>query len=234
MNKEEHPQNQKSNNGWHAKEVKEVLEHFESDIEKGLDKNEAQKRLEEYGPNELPKGKKRSAWMRLLMQFHNVLIYVLIAAAIITALMDHWIDTWVILAVVVVNALIGFIQEGKAERALESIREMLSLEATCLRDGKKKTVEAEQLVPGDIVLIKSGDKIPADIRLLKSKDLRVEESPLTGESTAVEKTADAVEEDAVLGTAARWLSPVRWWCMERQQGWLWPPVRIPSWARSTK
>ncbi|MDR4987511.1 MAG: cation-transporting P-type ATPase [Bacteroidales bacterium] len=200
MNKQEERISQRDqNNRWHAKDAGDVLKHFRADIEQGLGADEARKRLEEHGPNELPKGKKRSAWMRLLMQFHNVLIYVLIAAAIITALMDHWIDTWVILAVVLVNALIGFIQEGKAERALESIREMLSLEAVCLRDGKKTTVEAEELVPGDIVLIKSGDKIPADIRLLKAKDLRVEESPLTGESTAVEKTADPVEEDAVLG-----------------------------------
>ena len=192
---EENNKNQK----WHATDAKDVLKHLEVDVEKGLDSDGVKKRLEEHGPNELPKGKKRSAWMRLLMQFHNVLIYVLIAAAIITALMDHWIDTWVIFAVVIVNALIGFIQEGKAERALESIREMLSLDAVVIRDGEKKTVEAEELVPGDIVMLKSGDKIPADIRLVKSKDFRVEESPLTGESTAVEKTTDAADADAVIG-----------------------------------
>ncbi len=184
---------------WHSTGAEDVLKHLGVDVEKGLDSKGAKKRLEEHGPNELPKGKKRPAWMRLLMQFHNVLIYVLIAAAIITALMDHWIDTWVILAVVIVNALIGFIQEGKAERALESIRDMLSLDAVVIRDGEKKTVEAEDLVPGDIVMLKSGDKIPADIRLVKSKDFRVEESPLTGESTAVEKTAEPADEDAVIG-----------------------------------
>ena len=198
-NKENQQTGNQTKSKWFAKDKEDVVEHFKTDMDNGLDTGEAEKRLEEHGPNELPKGKQRSAWMRLVMQFHNVLIYVLIAAAIITALMDHWIDTWVILAVVVVNALIGFIQEGKAERALESIREMLSLEAVCLRGGEKKKLEAEKLVPGDIVLIKSGDKIPADIRLLKSKDLRVEESPLTGESTAVEKNTDAVDDDAVIG-----------------------------------
>jgi magnesium-transporting ATPase (P-type) len=113
--------------------------------------------------------------------------------------MEHWIDMWVILAVVIINALIGFLQEGKAERALESIREMLSLEAVVIRDGKKQTIEAEELVPGDVVMMKSGDKIPADIRLVKSKDFRVEESPLTGESTAVEKNTDPVDKGAIIG-----------------------------------
>lgn len=184
---------------WHAIETEEVLKDFGVDADKGLSSEEAKKRLEEYGRNELPKGKKRPWWMRLLLQFHNTLIYVLIVAAVITALLDHWIDTWVILAVIIINALIGFIQEGKAERALESIREMLSLEAVVIRDGKKQTVEAEALVPGDIVMLKSGDKIPADIRLVRSRDLRAEESPLTGESTAVDKDIEPVEEGAILG-----------------------------------
>ena len=184
---------------WHAMDADQAVEAFKTDIETGLTAQEAGKRLEEYGKNEIPKGKKRPWWSRLLMQFNNVLIYVLMAAALITALLEHWIDTWVILAVVIVNALIGFIQEGKAERALESIRKMLSLEAIVIRDGEKKTLDAEDLVPGDVVMLKSGDKVPADIRLVKSKDLRVEESPLTGESTSVEKSTDAVDEDAIIG-----------------------------------
>jgi magnesium-transporting ATPase (P-type) len=184
---------------WHAMDAGDALEELKADQEKGLSNSEVKERLEKYGPNEIPKGKKRSWWMRLLMQFHNVLIYVLLAAAVITAFMEHWIDMWVILAVVIINALIGFIQEGKAEKALESIREMLSLEAVVTRDGEKKTIDAENLVPGDMVRLKSGDKIPADLRLVKAKDFRVEESPLTGESTAVDKSIDPVEEDAIIG-----------------------------------
>lgn len=184
---------------WHSMDARDIIKELKTDREKGLENSEVNKRLEKYGRNEIPKAKRRSAWKRLLMQFHNVLIYVLLAAAIITALMEHWIDTWVILGVVVVNALIGFIQEGKAEKAIESIREMLSLEAVAIRDGDKKTIDAEELVPGDIVILKSGDKIPADIRLIESKDLRVEESPLTGESTSVDKSVESVEEDAVVG-----------------------------------
>ena len=180
-------------------DVDKVQEALDANKKKGLSDSEVKKRIDKYGHNDIPKGKKRSWFMRLLMQFHNVLIYILIAAAIITALMDHWIDTWVILSVVVINALIGFIQEGKAERALESIRKMLSLEAVVLRDGKEQTIDAKELVPGDIVLLKSGDKVPADIRLVQSKDLRAEESPLTGESTAVEKSVESVDESAIIG-----------------------------------
>lgn len=137
--------------------------------------------------------------MRLLAQFHNVLIYVLLVAAFITALMAHWIDTGVILGVVFINAFIGFIQEGKAENALEGIRKMLSLRAVVLRGGSRHDMDAELLVPGDIVFVKSGDKVPADLRIVRAKNLRAEESPLTGESTETDKTPDPVPEDAVLG-----------------------------------
>jgi P-type Ca2+ transporter type 2C len=188
-----------TNEKWHAVEADDVLTKLQTDRKKGLDSSEVSKRLEKYGKNEIPGGKARSAWVRLLMQFHNVLIYVLMAAAIITALLGHWIDTWVIVAVIVVNALIGFIQEGKAEKALEGIRKMLSLNAVVKRDGKKKTINAEDLVPGDIVLLKSGDKIPADIRLIKSRDFSIEESPLTGESVPVEKNNSPVPEESVIG-----------------------------------
>lgn len=190
---------ERKKNSWHAMDAQEVIEKLDVNQEEGLSSEEVDKRQQKYGKNELPKGKKQSWWKRLLLQFHNVLIYVLIAAAAITALMEHYIDMWVILAVVIINALIGFVQEGKAEKALESIREMLSLEAVVIRNGNKKTIDAEELVPGDVVMLKSGDKIPADIRLFKSKDLRVEESPLTGESTSVDKSVDAVEANAIIG-----------------------------------
>jgi potassium/sodium efflux P-type ATPase len=190
---------QKKAEKWYAQNVQDVLKKIQSDKDKGLTSDNVKERLEKFGKNELPRAKKQSGWMRLLLQFRNMLIYVLLAAALVTALMEHWIDTWVILGVVVVNALIGFVQEGRAEKALESIRDMLSLEAVVVRDGKKKTIQAEELVPGDIVILKAGDKIPADLRLIQSRDLQVEESPLTGESTSVEKSTDPVDEDAVIG-----------------------------------
>ncbi|TVR36531.1 MAG: cation-transporting P-type ATPase [Cryomorphaceae bacterium] len=187
------------NKPWHAMSPEEVLKTLNTDSSKGLTAQEVEGRRNQYGPNELPAARQRPWYVRLLLQFHNVLIYVLIVAAVIAALMDHWIDTVVIAAVVVINAVIGFIQEGKAERALESIRNMLSLKAVVVRDGHKTTVNAEMLVPGDVVVLKSGDKVPADIRIVQARDVRVEESPLTGESTSVTKQVDAVAEDAISG-----------------------------------
>ncbi len=187
------------NRKWHSMEVQSILDELNTSEDKGLGDDEAERRLEKYGKNKIPEGKKKSAFIRFLLQFHNVLIYVLLAAAVVTALMEHWIDTFVILAVVIVNATVGFIQEGKAEKALEGIRKMLSLEALALRGGKRKKINAEQIVPGDIVYLRSGDKVPADVRILKAKNLRIEESPLTGESTDVSKTTEPVEEKAVIG-----------------------------------
>ncbi|MFW6290464.1 MAG: HAD-IC family P-type ATPase, partial [Mariniphaga sp.] len=184
---------------WHSMKADEVIEKLDTDKKNGLKDEEIPKRLDKYGKNKLPKGKKKPWWKRLLEQFNNLLIYVLLAAAVVTALLGHWIDTLVILAVVIINAIIGFIQEGKAEKALESISKMLSLEAVVMRNGNKKTIQAEELVPGDIILLKSGDKIPADVRLFKTTDLQVEESPLTGESTTVDKSVEPVEEDAIIG-----------------------------------
>ena len=183
---------------WHQLPADEALA-MQQTSPAGLSPEEAARRLAEHGPNRLTPPKKRGPLLRFLLQFHNVLIYVLLAAAVVTALLAHWVDTSVIIGVVVINAIIGFIQEGKAEQAMEAIRRMLSPEATVLRGGKRIVVAAETLVPGDIVLLQSGDKVPADLRLLNVKNLRIEEAALTGESTAVEKNPAAVDARAVLG-----------------------------------
>jgi len=183
---------------WHAEAINTVFASLETGIN-GLTKAEAENRLAKYGPNRLAEAKPRSPLLRFFCQFHNVLIYVLMAASIVTALLEHWLDAGVILAVVVLNALIGFVQEGKAEDALRAIRQMLSPNAMVLRDGRQFTVPAEELVPGDVVLLQSGDKVPADLRLFRIKGLQTQESVLTGESRAVEKTVDAVMRHAVMG-----------------------------------
>ncbi len=188
-----------SGSNWHAMPVKEIREKLNTNPATGLSYEEISKRTEAYGKNEISRGKKQSELKRFLLQFNNLLIYILITAAIITALMEHWIDTWVILLVVVVNAIIGYIQEGKAEKALAGIRNMLSPHAIVIREGKQKDINAKDLVPGDVVQLKSGDKIPADVRIIESKDFQVEESPLTGEAEAVEKSNKPVREDALLG-----------------------------------
>ena len=183
----------------HAQDAESVLVSMQSQRSGGLSATEVERRLSEYGRNALPAPRRRSALQRFMLQFHNVLIYVLIAAGIITLILGHWIDSGVIFGVVVINAIIGFLQEGKAEQALDAIRRMLSLNAQVLRDGRRREVPAEELVPGDIVFLASGDKVPADLRLVDVHSLRVEEAALTGESVPVEKSVEPVEKDASLG-----------------------------------
>ena len=137
----------------------------------GLTRREAERRLVSHGPNRLPDVHARGPLVRFLMQFHNVLIYVLLGAAVVTGALQHWVDTGVILAVVLANALIGFIQEGKAETAMSAIRGMLAPRAAVLRDGVRISVEGASLVPGDIVLLEAGDKVPADLRLIEARGL---------------------------------------------------------------
>jgi magnesium-transporting ATPase (P-type) len=165
----------------------------------GLTQADAHHRLQQFGPNRLRPAKKKGPLARFLAQFHNVLIYVLLGAGVITALLGHWVDSGVIIGVVVINAIIGFIQEGKAEKALDAIRNMLSQQAMVKRDGKFISLSADQLVPGDVVLLQSGDKVPADLRLFKIRELRIEEAMLTGESVPVEKTTLPVAEQASIG-----------------------------------
>src|SRR5690606_32802645 len=151
------------------------------------------------GPNRLPTAVKRSVFLRFLSHFHNILIYVLIGSAVITAFLDHWVDTGVILAVVIVNAIIGYIQEGKAEKAMDAIRHMLAPHANVIRGGERTSIEGEQLVPGDIVLLEAGDKVPADLRMLTAHGMNIQEAILTGESVPVEKHTKPVAADAPLG-----------------------------------
>ncbi len=182
----------------HASSVEEVLDQLHTEP-RGLTAEEAATRLERHGPNRLPDAEQESALSRLLRQFRDPMIYVLIAAAVLTTVLGEWVDTIVILAVVVINAVIGFVQEGKAEDALEGIRTMLSLDAQARRDGSWRTVPAEELVPGDVVRLSAGDRVPADVRLMSASNLRVEESALTGESVPVDKSTDPVGPDAGLG-----------------------------------
>ena len=184
---------------WHAIPAGEAVERLGTTSAKGLDAAEAAARLQTYGPNRLPEGKKRGPFMRFLAQFNNILVYVLLAAGFTKLMLSLWVDAAIIFAVVVLNGLLGFIQEGRAEKALDSIRNMLSAEARTVRGGETRMLPADQLVPGDVVLLESGDKIPADLRLVEAKNLRTEEAALTGESVPAEKTTDAVAANATVG-----------------------------------
>ncbi|WP_406672574.1 cation-translocating P-type ATPase, partial [Natronospira sp.] len=181
----------------HAETKEQVLEALASGNE-GLSPDEAARRLDQYGENRLRESQRPSPLRRFLRQFNNVLIYVLLAAGVITVLLGHWLDAAVIFSVVVINALIGFIQEGRAERAMDSIRKLLVTRVRVIRQGESREIDAAELVPGDVVLLESGDRIPADLRILKARGLRADESSLTGESVPVDKGSDSVEGDAVL------------------------------------
>lgn len=183
---------------WHALTAAETLRTLGASSH-GLEEADAAARLKTHGPNQLPAAAQRGPLVRFLLQFHNILIYVLLGAAAITAFLQHWVDTGVILAVVLANAIIGFIQEGKAEKAMDAIRGMLAPHAAVLRGGKRRSVDGIDLVPGDVVLLEAGDKAPADLRLLSGHGLHMQEALLTGESAPVEKRVEPVAAPAPLG-----------------------------------
>ena len=163
----------------------------------GLTEVEARERLATYGPNEITV-RKRSELVRLLMQFHNPMIYILLAAAAVTGLLlDEFVDTCVILGVVVLNVIIGFVQEGKAEAAIEALKRMIVAESAVLREGRRRVIPTRELVPGDIVLLEGGTRVPADLRLLQARNLHADESPLTGESVPVGKHTEPLAREGL-------------------------------------
>jgi cation-transporting P-type ATPase F len=177
---------------WHELTVGEALARVETDQARGLDDAETARRLEIHGPNSMSGGKSTPPWLRFLLQFHQPLIYILLAATLVSLLLAEYVDAAVIFGVVLVNAIIGYLQESKAEQAINSLAKMVVTEATVRRAGVKKRIPSRDLVPGDIVLLKSGDRVPADIRLLKVRNLQVEEAALTGESLPVSKDSAAL------------------------------------------
>ncbi|GBE41106.1 putative cation-transporting ATPase F [bacterium BMS3Bbin09] len=183
---------------WHYLPEDEVLDLLESDRETGLDLFEIEHRNKHFGPNLITVKKGMGPLMRFLLQFHQPLIYILIAAGAITAFLQEWVDSGVIFGVVLVNAVIGYIQEAKAVKAMDALARTMTAEATVLRAGTKQRISAAELVPGDIVYLQSGDKVPADMRLFHTRDLQIDESALTGESVPVEKGPEALEHDTVL------------------------------------
>ncbi|MBN2505982.1 MAG: HAD-IC family P-type ATPase [Verrucomicrobia bacterium] len=174
---------------WHHLPAREVTQLLETDADNGLDLFETKHRRARFGANELTSRPGRSPLARFLLQFHNPLIYILLAASAVKLVLGDFVDAGVIFAVVLANAWIGNLQEAKAERAIEALAKSLVMESNVVRAGQTARIPSTELVPGDVVLLASGDKIPADLRLVAARDLQVAEAALTGESTAVEKTA---------------------------------------------
>lgn len=185
----------------HARPIDDLRSALRVDDD-GLSAADVAERLEIAGPNLLPEPKRTPGWLRFLSHFNDTLIYILLAAAAIKAVMGDWLDFWVIMAVAIINAVIGYVQEGQAEKALAGIRGMLSSEATVLRDGRWATVPAADLVPGDIVRLMPGDKVPADVRLVEATQLRIDEAALTGESVPSSKDPAPVADGAGVGDRA--------------------------------
>lgn len=179
---------------WYQLHIKEIIQKLGTS-EEGLTDNEATERLKQYGPNKLIEEEKISKLKILFHQFTSPLIYILLAAAVVTALLKEYIDTSVIMAVVILNAVIGYMQEYKAEQGVRALKKMLIPRAKVLRNGREKEINSEELVPGDIVLLASGIKVPADLRLYKTNELKIEEAMLTGESIPAEKSTSAISED---------------------------------------
>ena len=183
----------------HERPVHELVLFWESDLDRGLSEKEAESRLDRFGPNALPRNARHGPLMRLLGQFHNPLIYVLLAAMLVTLAVGHVVDALVIAGVVLVNAFIGFMQEWRAGEALEALAAATRTHATVLRRGILRRIDSLDVVPGDLVLIEAGDKVPADVRLTSTHELRVDESALTGESVPVGKEDGTLAAGTVLG-----------------------------------
>jgi magnesium-transporting ATPase (P-type) len=184
---------------WHALSAQQVLSAQGVDPRAGLDSDAVAQRLRRYGLNHLNAKPGVPGWQRFFRQFHNPLIYVLLVAAGTSFALQSHLDAAVIGAVVLINALMGFVQEGQAEKAMHGVHKLLASQAQVLRQGERMAVMADQLVPGDLVLIESGDKVPADLRLVRCKQLRVFEAALTGESVPVDKSAEPVADNASMG-----------------------------------
>ena len=179
---------------WYQLPVKDIVQKLGT-AEEGLTDNEATERLKQYGPNKLIEEEKISKLKILFHKSTSPLIYTLLVAAVVTALLKEYIDTSVIMAVVILNAVIGYMQEYKAEQGVRALKKMLIPRAKVLRNGREKEINSEELVPGDIVLLASGIKVPADLRLYKTNELKIEEAMLTGESIPAEKSTSAISED---------------------------------------
>lgn len=191
----------------HSQAAEAVLSQWGSNPDGGLGAAEVAHRHERHGWNELPEVAGQPAFLKLLLQFHQPLIYILLAAGLVKALLAAWTNALVIWAVAVINAVIGYVQEARAEGAIAALARSVSTDTTVLRDGQTLTIPSRELVPGDVVLLAAGDKVPADLRLLALRDLQIDESGLTGESLPVAKDPAPMPADTPWPIGCAWPMP---------------------------
>ena len=203
---------------WYSRGLSQIYDALDADSD-GLSTEEAESRRSEHGPNRLPKAKPVTVWQIFLRQFKNPLIYILAIAAIVSFAIGEETDAGFIALVLLINALVGGIQEWRAERSSQALQQLVRTRATVIRDGETRDIDGEDVVPGDVVLLDAGDVVTADLRLIESNGLTCDESPLTGESVPVTKTSDAVDTDAPLA--------------ERTAAYLAVPLSVtaPAWPR---
>lgn len=184
---------------WHSQPIQEIAMVFDVNLEDGLDPSEIKLRQQKFGLNQVSIKKQQNPLMLFIKQFSQPLIYILVAAGTITLVLQEWIDSAVIFGVVITNSMVGFIQESKASNAIEALLKMVTTEANVRRfKGKRMRIPSTEIVPGDIVILRSGDRTPADIRLFDVKELRIDESLLTGESIPVGKSSETIAIDTVI------------------------------------
>ncbi len=200
---------------WYQREVEDILRKLETSV-KGLTEAEAAERIQEFGPNKLAEEGQISRLKLLLHQFTSPLIYVLMIAAVVTFFLQEYKDTGVIVAVIVLNAVIGYSQELKAEKNVRALKKLIVPKARVIREGRELEIDSEGLVPGDLVVLSSGSKVPADLRLVKAMELRIDEAMLTGESLPAEKNPGTIWEENL-----------------SRNGWPSIPVSLPNWKWSS-
>ena len=183
---------------WHQLTAEEIARFFEVNLASGLSTQDVRHRQKEFGPNCVTTRLGVPAWLKFLQQFNQPLVYILLLAVGVTAVLGEWVDSSVIFGVVIINAIVGFLQEAKAEKAISALAKMIPAETTVRRDGRKLRINSVELVPGDVVLLQSGDRVPADLRLIHVRNLHVDESALTGESLPVSKHPDPLKADTIL------------------------------------
>ncbi len=188
-------QNSSSERNWYQRSPEEVVDHWQTDPDDGLTDDEARRRLEKYGPNEVETGRTTPWWRILIKQFLDPLIYILVLAALVALYFQEYVDAGVIAAILIINAAIGFIQELRARQAILSLAELTTPKAHVVRDGRSREIDSRQVVPGDLIVLQSGVRVPADARLVETRELAVDESALTGESTSVGKQTGTIDDE---------------------------------------